>query len=152
MESVAIYAAMIMPALLLQKAGPQMKLSEMKKCLKRRIDQWTCVTCGSIDQLLAEAKALQQHAMIYHQKEEEDLVHRFANLIFQGKIKDALRLLSARPSEPPFPSQFKLHDNKTVFQELCHKHPEGKSINPSVLISEDGYTTSFHLVIFDALN
>ena len=149
MESVAIYAAMIMPALLLQKTGPQMKLSEMKKCLERRMNLWNC---GSIDELLAEAKVLQQRATIFHQKEEEDLARRFANLIFQGKIKDALRLISTKPSGHPLPPNFKLPNNKTVFEELCHKHPEGKSINPSVLISEDECTTPFHPVIFDALD
>ena len=80
------------------------------------------------------------------------MVHRFANLIFQGKIKVVLQLLSAKPSGHPLPPDFKLPDNKTVFEELCHKHPEGKSINPSVLISEDECTTPFHSVIFDVID
>ena len=43
-----------------------------------------------------------------------------------------------------------LDDNRTVFDELCWKHPEGKEMNPSALVPETDNAGSFHPIIFDS--
>ena len=93
MELVALRMAMIMPAFLLQKSSPRMKTNDVKKCLKRRIDMWKK---AQIEDLFKEAKALQQLAVDASCKKDDDVVHRFARLIFQGRLRDALRLLSLK--------------------------------------------------------
>jgi hypothetical protein len=153
LEPVALCAVMTMPAPLLQRAGPKMKNSEIKKCLERRIDMWKK---GQIDDLFTEAKLLQQRAADNFRisKKDEDTAHSFANLIFQGKIKDALRLLSSTPSGGPLSPDTVLSacDDRTVFEELCGKHPKGKDICPSAIVSENDHTCPSHPVIFDALD
>ena len=45
-----------------------------------------------------------------------------------------------------------LDDNRTVFDELRQKHPEGKEMNPSALVPEADDAGSFHPIIFDSLD
>ena len=45
-----------------------------------------------------------------------------------------------------------LDDNKTVFDELCRKHPKGREMNPSALVPEIDDAGSFHPIIFDSLD
>ena len=45
-----------------------------------------------------------------------------------------------------------LDDNRTIFDELCWKHPEGKEMNPSALVPETDDAGSFHPIIFDRLD
>ena len=41
-----------------------------------------------IEELLKEGKALQLQAAEPHGRDTDNMAHRFANLVFQGKIKD----------------------------------------------------------------
>ena len=58
MECIALKAAMVLPALLLQKPHIQSKSREHIKCLERRLHLWRE---GDIDALLAEGHTIQQH-------------------------------------------------------------------------------------------
>ena len=99
MEQILLRAAMIMPSLLLQRCSSRMKTSEMKKSLERRIDTWKN---AQIEELHKEVKALQLRAAEPHGRDTDNMAHRFANLVFQGRIKDALRLLSKNRWVAPF--------------------------------------------------
>ena len=57
LETVAIMAAMTMPALLLQKPYNGSKAKEHSSCLRRRLDSWKA---GNIEALLLEGKTIQQ--------------------------------------------------------------------------------------------
>lgn len=70
MESVTLHAAMIMPALLLQRTGPRMKRSEMKCCLERRIGMWKK---AKIDDRLNEGKVLQFCLADHRQTHDDDV-------------------------------------------------------------------------------
>ena len=85
---------MIIPALLPLKCGPRMKTSKMKRSVERQIDMWKN---AQIEELLKERKALQLRAAKPCGNDTDNMAHRFANMVFQGKIKDALRLLSNIP-------------------------------------------------------
>ena len=151
LESIALRAAMVMPALLLQKCNPRMKTSEVKKCLERRIEMWKK---GQIDELVNEGKVLQQRAVNLSRKDDDEVARRFANLVFHGKMKEALRLLSSTSTRGCLSPDLVLpeNDNRTVFEELSRKHPKGRNIDPSALLPENDHTVSFHPVIFESLD
>lgn len=84
---------MTMPALLLQKPYHGSKAKEHSNCLRRRLDSWKA---GNIEALLLEGKTIQQHLppRNFAQGGTENLARTFAKLMFDGKIKAALHLLS----------------------------------------------------------
>ena len=109
-------AAMIMPALLLQRCSSGMKTSEMKRSLERRIDMWKNVL---IKELHKDGEALQLRAAEPRGKDTDNMAHCFANLVFQGRIKDALRLLSNKPSGGSLSPEMVLDDSRTVFDKCA---------------------------------
>ena len=91
MESVAFKALAVMGHLLLQKPHHKSRSKDHNKALSRRLAWWTD---GDFPSLFAEADALQKR----HKKDKEKSIQvplhrRFANLVFQDRMHDALRLL-----------------------------------------------------------
>ena len=93
---------------------------------------------AQIADLLNEAKVLQQWAVDASCKKDDDVVRHFTSLIFQGRLRDALQLLSLKPSGGSLSPDLVLPDwdNKTVFVELCSKLPKGSDFNPSAVVSK----------------
>ena len=98
-ESVSFWALMVMPLLLLQKPADPTSHRQRLECLGRRLESWLA---GRFDELLVECRVLQEH--LYRRRnrqkpsaldEETSRSRSFARLMFQGKVKAALRLLSA---------------------------------------------------------
>ena len=91
MECIALKAAMVLPALLLQKPHMRSKSRDHVKCLKCRLHLWCA---GDIDALLVEGQTIQQHLQHSHRTPTTDNSRIFARLVFQGKIKAAMRFLT----------------------------------------------------------
>lgn len=93
LECVALKATSIMPSLLLQRPHRKSKTKDHIACLTRRMALWRE---GEIYSLLVEGKTLQQRLpqVTARQQDTQQLARSFANLMFEGKIKAALQLLS----------------------------------------------------------
>ena len=142
---------MVMPALLLQRPHRNSKCHDHVKCLERRLPLWHD---GNILDLLNEGCSI-QHRLWTNKGERsnsEDTARKFANLMFQGKVKAALRFVSdkSRGSFLPISEQV---GESTVLEELIKKHPSPSPASSSSLIVTDSTNFSHcHPVIFDCLN
>lgn len=92
MEPVALMAATVFPILLLQKPSKGSKVREHIQCLERRLTSWSN---GSLEELLKEDRVLQQHLPNRQTPQaNSNLARSFSNLMFAGKCKGALDLVS----------------------------------------------------------
>ena len=98
LEVIALKAAFVMPALLLQKPHKRSKAKEHSSHLERRLGLWNN---GSIDALLKEGRTIQKQFGNINHKSSEDLPRAFAKLLMEGKVKKALNLLSDYSSGGP---------------------------------------------------
>ena len=94
LEPITLKAAMIMPALILQKPHASSKARDHVICLQHRLISWQE---GDIDNLMREGRTIQQHLRktSSHMEDDQRLAHTFSKLMFQEKVQAALRLLSA---------------------------------------------------------
>ena len=149
MECIALKAAMVLPALLLQKPHIRSKSRENINCLERHLHLWHE---GDIDALLVEGYTIQRHLQHSHRTPPADSSCIFACLVFQGKIKAAMRFLTeqSRGSFLPLSTQV---GESTVFDELVKKHPDPSPATPLSLINP-GTTNlqSCDPVIFNCLD
>ena len=150
-ELIAMKAAMTMPALLLQKPDIKSKARDHVKCLERRLQQWSS---GDIDELLREGRTIQQHLPQSDLKDhtwEERKTRAFAKLMFEGKVRAALRLLSDQVSSGILSLDQEL-DGTSVRDILKDKHPPAQSAHPSTLLPPSACTTEYHPVMFETVN
>lgn len=92
LESIALKAATLLPILLLQKPTRKSKARDHITCLERRLCSWLK---GDLVELLREGRTIQQRInKASPSMSNEHLARSFANMMFQGKTKAALRLLS----------------------------------------------------------
>ena len=92
LESMSLYAVMLMPALLLQK--PRSKSKEHVTHLERTLALWTN---GEFDELLAEGRTVQQnlrHQIPRTRRAKDNMGRIFSTLMMTDKVKAAIRLLS----------------------------------------------------------
>ncbi len=88
LECIAPKSLMLMPMLLLQKPFQKSKAIDHQHCLKGRLTLWSN---GDIQSLIEEGCAIQLRLTMYQDKQEADTARVFANLMFAGKVKAALR-------------------------------------------------------------
>ena len=81
-----------MPILLLQRPARKMRFKDLNSCLERRLTTWRE---GDMKELLREGRTIQQRLpKITSFTKNDRFARSFANLMFQGKVGPALRLLS----------------------------------------------------------
>ncbi len=136
MESVALKAAIVLPILLLQKPSKKFKPKDHITCLERRLPLWLS---GRLMDLVNERRALQErlprtHRMSY--KNSDNLARSFSNLMFDGKCKAALDLLSYDDKGGRLHLDDEVNMHKTVKDILINKHPPAQPIHPSCIVSE----------------
>ena len=137
----AMKALMIMPALLLQRTSVKTKNSLNKETLKRRLQLWEN---NNISELLQESRTLQNRLPKSQTKMTEDeLTKRFTNLMLQGNVKQAVRLLEKDASNGALPL------NTETLEELQTKHPEGKPKYAEMLL--EGPILKVSSTIFDEI-
>ena len=92
LESVALMAAIVLPILLLQMPSRTSKTKQHIALLERKLGLWSN---GDLDELVIEGRAIQQRLPKNGPtKANSSLAHSFSNLMFMGKCKAALDLLS----------------------------------------------------------
>ena len=93
LESVSLKAIIVIPHLLLQKPHHSSKTKENIPSVKRRMELWKD---GDLGSLLKEALTIQHRLKKFYQqkKTSNNPARQFADLMFQGKIKQALEMLS----------------------------------------------------------
>ena len=151
LEAVALKAAMTMPSLLLQKPHNKSKEKENSACLERRLSLWLE---GDISALLKEGQSIQdrlKHPLPVN-SENDRRAQTFGKLVMQGKVRDAIRLLSDSSSSGVLLSTDKCQaTGQSVRDVLAAKHPPGQEVVPTEVFSSTIFSDSPHPVIFDAL-
>lgn len=165
LESVSLFALMVMPLLLLQKPCKEYSHRLRTKCLERRLEAWTE---GRFDDLLLECRTIQnvlrsrRHPR--HPTHEEHMntgnekvdARTFARLVHGGKMKSALRLLSPNGrgrvldlNEVVPPSSAEENNHMTVLDVLKSKHPAGRPAAPEAILQ--GIAPETHPIVFEKL-
>ena len=155
LESVPMTAAMIFPALMLQKPHADSKVQEHIASLQRRLSLWEK---GKIAELLKEGRAIQrslQSSIAPKNAGENAMVARkFSNLMMKGKVRAALQLLNKGEGSAPM----RLDDivetcGKSVHDILKEKHPHPMPLHTDLILTEDitAASSDFHPVLFDSI-
>lgn len=144
LEVVALKAAMVMPALLLQKPHRRSKAKEHSSHLNRRLALWNS---GNIMDLIKEARSIQHHITQSSHKSPEELARSFSKLMMEGKVKKAMKLLSDNSSGGP------LSLTEEVKTKLQEKHPVRKPPSFSAILPSDPESdVRHHPIIFDQID
>ena len=161
LECIALKAAMIMPALLLQKSHPKSKAKDHTKHLARRLQLWTE---GDLESLLNEGRTIQRQFTQQrhsHVKSTEQTARTFAKLMMEGKVRAALRLVAENSGGGPLSLESLVASNSTsttpvtVREVLQQKHPPKQ---PPTHLSIDTPNTSDtprtepHPILFDKID
>ena len=138
LESVALRAATLMPILLLQKPARKSKVKDHITCLERRLKTWQE---GELNELLREGRTIQQRISNASPAFNNDKISRsFAKMMFQGKTKAALRLLSEQNKggvlhlDDPIETE---NGQRKVRDILLEKHPPCEPVHHDAIINDD---------------
>ena len=152
LKSIALKAAILMAILLLQKLSHNSKTKDCTNCLERRLTIWQE---GDLEELLREGRTIQQRSSRTSSCSSDNrLPCSFANLMFQGKVHAAMRLLHEQADSG------KLHLNDVINTEkgqekvrdiLSIKHPPGQDVHTDAVI-DDMAPSNIHPIIFEALD
>ena len=91
MESISSTAAMLLPILILQKPNSKLNSKAVHAQIRRRLDLWVA---RDFDSLMTEGRTIQQQLFFHSRPNSSQLSCSFSNLMFSGRFKAALRLLS----------------------------------------------------------
>ena len=151
LESIALKAATVLPILILQKPQRASKAKDHVACLERRLRSWKE---GDLNDLLLEGRAIQHRIPKTSLKPTENTARSFADLMFAGKCKAALDILSnsgeggilhlddhTDPSNP---------DSPTVREVLISKHPTGQISHANCILQSP--TQEVHPVVFESID
>ena len=152
LESIALKAATVLPILLLQKPQSVSKSKDHIACLVRRLNSWKE---GNLNDLILEGRAIQRRLPKFSSpKINESRARLFANLMFAGKCKAALNLLSSDDKggilhleDRSDPSNT---DSPAVRDVLISKHPTGQGARANCILQP--LPQNAHPVIFEAID
>uniref|UniRef100_A0A1X7V0A1 ABC transporter domain-containing protein n=1 Tax=Amphimedon queenslandica TaxID=400682 RepID=A0A1X7V0A1_AMPQE len=132
MECIALKAAFLFPLLVLQKPSRRSKAKDHVEALERRLALWHD---GCFKLLLKEGETIQKNFRGGSSKRGGELADSFSKLMFQGKVKAALRLLSESGSVgKPLSLDVPVCESEptvTVRDKLIEKHPDPAPLYPS---------------------
>ena len=148
LESVALFAAMIMPPLLLQRPPGNLKTKALAAHLERRLLLWHA---GDLDSLMLEGRLAQSRLQNNSSRADTSsgLAQRFTNLMLVGNVKAALGLLENSVGG----GTLSLHSSvngRPVKDILLDKHPPAQPCSPSTVTSIQN-PPEYHPILFDAL-
>ena len=115
---------------------------------------------GSFCTLMEEGRTIQQHLTPLHcsSRKDDTLARSFSNLMMEGKVKAAIRLLSEGNSSKPLSlDAYPYPDNPSSGSVLDHfykKHPDTSPIDPTtVLLTETPQPNHDpHFILFDKID
>lgn len=152
MESIALKAATVLPTLLLQKPHRTSKAKEHIACLEKQLIIWKD---GNLNDLVVEGRTIQHRLPKYNSPMvRQSLSRSFTNLMFAGKTKAALDLLSSSdgsgilhlndPSDPNTPGLSIVRD------VVYSKHPQGQAAHTDLIVPSD--PQGIHPVVFNSID
>ena len=150
LERVSLKAALVMPLLLLQKPHPKSKTKEHAQCLERRLKLWFL---GSMKELAHECRTIQRHLAprrLNGTQQDQRLARSFSQLMFRGKVRAAMRLISDQSSAGVLNLDEEI-DGTSVRDILKEKHPQPQVPRPSALLLPVTNGSDIHPVLFDRI-
>ena len=149
LETSALEAAMTACAVLLQKPHASSKSRDHVQALERRLRAWQE---GDIDGLMRECRTIQLHLpkRRYEDGEPGQDSRIFSRLVFEGKIKSALRFLSDNHKGGVLGLD-DIIDDHTVLEILHSKHPEARQMQDEALVTTLEDPPEIHHVLFERL-
>jgi hypothetical protein len=153
LESIAITAAMSMPALLLQKPHVKSKTKDHICCLRRRLELWKH---GQITDLLNESRTIQARlqSKVNRKYSDVSVPRLFAKNMMNGKVKTALKMLSSQIKAGVLNLEDTIQQQQhttTVRQVLKEKHPKPSEICVDAIVPPTESNTALH-IIFESIN
>ena len=152
LESVALKATIVLPILLLQKPSKVSKTKNHVKCLERRLQHWVI---GDLEELTREGRTIQQRLPKGRTAgADSNLARTFSNLMFKGKCKAALGLLSVSGKGDVLHLDGRVDfddpSSPSVREALLQKYPPAQQVHPECIIDEEPQEP--HPVIFESLD
>ena len=150
MEGVAIKAARVFPALVLQKPFKASRSKDHSKCLERRMKEWEA---GHFLALFDEAKAIQARLSANTiPQQSKPIARKFAELMMSGKVKAASRLITEENHSSVLPLNHVV-EGKTVRDILRDKHhAPSRPIDAAMITPVTQDPTQSHAVLFDEID
>ena len=93
-KSIALKVYIILPSLLLQKPTRNSKVKDLTKKLEEQLSTWKG---GRIMDLVKEGRIIQERIRSSCQQVSKDYAKIFANLMMQGRVSSALKILTSDP-------------------------------------------------------
>ena len=152
LENVAMKAAMVMPALLLQKPHARSKAKDHALYLDHRMRQWMD---GDIESLMKEACTIQRQLTHKQPRPAQQTARLFAKFMMEGKVRAALRLISEDINGGPLHLDRQINSStvpETVREILIKKHPPKQPPKQSTIIRPDSSIVEPHPVIFEKID
>ena len=125
-EHLAIKALIVLLPLVLQKPSKNSKTRDHKAHLQRRMVMWKD---GAIDGLVKEGTAIQKRFKAGTRQTSQNLTRSFSNLVLQGKISAACKLINRNNGGP-------LEITENVLNILKEKHPASKQATNAALVPD----------------
>ena len=122
MESVALKAPMVLPALVLQRPHPRSSAKDHTRCLEDGLSRWLK---GGINSLLHKCRWI-QGSLHYQQQQSHDAGKRARSvekLVSQGNVKATIRVITEQSGSGCLPLGSIQPDGRTVKDHLLDKHP-----------------------------
>ena len=154
LESMALQAAMVMPALLLQKPHPKSKAADHTKHLELRLLRWNEVDLESLmDEGCTIQRQFDQRCNNYRRTAQQT-AQIFARHMMEGRVRAALRLISEDNSNGllHLDSCVNSDSSETVRDILYKKHPLRKPLKQSAIITSEVPPDEPHPILFDRLD
>jgi len=152
LESVALKAIVVASVLLLQKPSRASKDRDHILLLEERMKLWTE---GNLTDLVAEGRTIQSRLRHHPPKPSEaQIVRNFTKLMFEGKTRAALQLVSGhhRGGVLNLSDVVDPASNCCVRDVLRAKHPSAQPLYHNCLLPDWADPPSPHPVIFSSLN
>ena len=156
LESIALTATILFPILVLQKPHSQSTSKDLVLHMTRRIKLWTA---GSFPSLMNECRSI-QHCFPSNKsaKHQFSLEESFNSLMLEGRVREAIRLLSEDTSgglldldSPAFPNN---PSAGSVWDQLLLKHPPQCPPDPTTVLlpTTPPLDHDPHPVIYEKIN
>lgn len=138
LESIGLKAVTVLATVVLQKPSQTSKAKAHITCLERRLLLWKD---GNLNQLVLEGRAIQQRLPRLHPPSAcQQLAQSFANLMFTGNTKAALRLITEQDKGGVLSLDDAVDTNETrqsVRGVLESKHPPPQPLRPDAVLPTD---------------
>ena len=146
-------AAMVMPALLLQKPHPRSKAKEHVLHLERRLKLWES---GRLKELMDQGRTIQCQLNRNPPRKLEDTARVFAKLMMEGKVRAALRIVTDSNGSGTLPLDKVADPDRDAVETVCDvlskKHPPKQAPSLSALIEPNTSPLEPHPVMFEAID